>query len=87
MNLGGRYGGSVDYAVLIIAIIAFIAIVIIYVKPFGGKEDLSYSFGFPTHGDYNYGGGPLRGGWPNMWWPRRRLWRDQYYDPYGGYVY
>jgi len=28
----------------------------------------AYNFGFPTHGSYNYGGGPLRGYFPGRWW-------------------
>jgi len=49
----------------------------------------AYHFGFPTHGYYNHGGGPLRG-WPRMWsnygygYPRDYNWFNPYgYGTYG----
>ncbi len=45
------------------------------VDNYGGTG--SYSFGFPTHGSYDYGGGPLKG-WPSVFM------RQPYYT-YTGY--
>ena len=87
----------INFTLLTIALVVIVVIIVVKIKGIpsrGSQEDLSYSFGFPTHGSYNYGGGPLRGGWPGgSWWPRqyRRPYGPGSYGwnpySYGGYVY
>jgi len=60
--------------------VLIVAGVLVFIYCVGGnRENLrAYHFGFPTHGSYNYGGGPLRG-WPFGW--GRYSYRG---SPYGG---
>lgn len=67
---------GIIFVLIVVTFVAFSGKGTSYPPPeYKGKlqEDLSYSFGFPTHGYYNYGGGPLRGVWPGWW---------RYYRPY-----
>ena len=69
-----------------VVVFAVIIFVIIFAVTLSNKnkerEDLSYSFGFPTHVSYNYGGGPLVGAWPGLL--RYPGW-NKYYNGYPWY--
>lgn len=51
---------------VLVAFIFLVAAISLFMKDNPEKEELSYSFGFPTSGSYNYGGGPLKGSWPGL---------------------
>ena len=58
----------------VLLIVAVFVLVIVGVEKVHDEvDDYSYSFGFPTWGDYWGGGGPLKGGvLGRPWWGWRR---------------
>lgn len=61
----------------IAVIIAILIVIGVFYNIINMREKYSYSFGFPTHGQYN-GFGPLRGVYPwyDPLWYRRRGYTD-----------
>ena len=58
-------------AVCVTAVVLIVILLFLNFGPCDTRENAvlkAYHFGFPTYGS----SGPLKGGWPNPWWPRRR---------------